>query len=59
MVNSGSKEYQLCPGNSKVFEIVIKVVTGVSMGCKRSKDFKNSYDLQDSYELGKFKKMGS
>ena len=42
-----------------MFEIVIKVLSGVPMGCKRSKDFKNSYDLKDSYELAKFKKMGS
>ena len=42
-----------------MFEIVIKVVSGVPMGCKMSKDFKNSYDLKDSYKLAKFKKMGS
>ena len=46
-------------GTLKVLEIVIKVLSGVPMGCKGSKDFKNSYDLKDSYELAKIKKMGS
>ena len=42
-----------------MFEIVIKVLSGVPLGCKRSKDFKNSYDPKDSYELAKFKKKRS